>query len=138
MAWPDPKIGRFVRLEGGDEILVGLSSVALKGKAQAGVNVVYDTPYAVYVHEDLTKYHAPPTQAKFLEQPARDSFIQNEIAGEVFAVLRNRKPLLNALRIGAQILLDESQKLVPVDTGRLKRSGRVEEVFSFLGKAERG
>lgn len=28
--------------------------------------VSYDTPYAVYVHEDLTKYHEPPTQARFL------------------------------------------------------------------------
>ena len=26
-------------------------------------------PYAVYVHENLTARHAPPTQAKFLEDP---------------------------------------------------------------------
>jgi hypothetical protein len=33
--------------------------------------VVYLTDYAIYVHEDLTKYHKPPTQAKFVETPAR-------------------------------------------------------------------
>lgn len=29
----------------------------------------YSTDYAVYVHEILTNYHKPPTQAKFLEVP---------------------------------------------------------------------
>lgn len=29
--------------------------------------------YALYVHEDLTKYHAPPTQAKFLERAIAES-----------------------------------------------------------------
>lgn len=33
--------------------------------------VVYETPYAGYVHENLTAYHAPPTQAKYLETAAR-------------------------------------------------------------------
>jgi hypothetical protein len=37
------------------------------------VNVEYgndtDVDYAVYVHEDLTKFHQAPTQAKFLEIP---------------------------------------------------------------------
>lgn len=28
-------------------------------------------PYAVYVHEDLTKRHNPPTKAKYLEDPAK-------------------------------------------------------------------
>jgi hypothetical protein len=28
-----------------------------------------DAPYAIYVHEILSYYHRPPTQAKFLEQP---------------------------------------------------------------------
>jgi hypothetical protein len=32
-----------------------------------------DAPYALYVHEDLTKFHAPPTQAKFLERAARET-----------------------------------------------------------------
>jgi len=34
--------------------------------------ITYSTDYAIYVHEDMTKYHNPPTQAKFLEQPARE------------------------------------------------------------------
>jgi hypothetical protein len=29
--------------------------------------------YVIYVHEDLSKRHAAPTQAKFLEQPLREA-----------------------------------------------------------------
>lgn len=35
------------------------------------VDVKYSTKYALAVHEILYYYHKPPTQAKFLEQPAR-------------------------------------------------------------------
>lgn len=35
------------------------------------VDVKYSTYYALAVHEILYYYHKPPTQAKFLEQPAR-------------------------------------------------------------------
>lgn len=38
---------------------------------KAGAMVGYDRPYAVYVHEDLMKFHKFPTCAKFLEIPAR-------------------------------------------------------------------
>ncbi len=31
-------------------------------------NVGYDTPYALYVHEDPDARHAPPTRWKFLEE----------------------------------------------------------------------
>lgn len=44
-----------------------------KGKG-AQFEVVYgdeEAFYALYVHEDLTKKHAPPTQAKFLEDAVR-------------------------------------------------------------------
>lgn len=35
--------------------------------------VTYDTDYAIYVHEDLSVYHDPPTTAKFLEIPLRNN-----------------------------------------------------------------
>jgi hypothetical protein len=35
--------------------------------------VVYDTDYAVYVHEILTKKHKSPTTAKFLERAVRET-----------------------------------------------------------------
>lgn len=30
-------------------------------------------PYALWVHEDLTKYHEPPTQARFVSQAVYDT-----------------------------------------------------------------
>lgn len=34
--------------------------------------IVFTEYYAVYVHEDLTKYHKPPTSAKFIERIVND------------------------------------------------------------------
>lgn len=48
--------------------------------AAATLRLGYHTNYAVYVHERLDLYHAPPTKAKFLEDPVRahaPKFIQN-------------------------------------------------------------
>lgn len=39
--------------------------------------------YAIYVHEITSNYHAPPTQAKFLEQPAMEEAAR--FAGELAA-----------------------------------------------------
>lgn len=47
--------------------------VAVEGKLLATTAYVfYGTSYATYVHEDLEAFHEPPTQAKYLEQPARE------------------------------------------------------------------
>lgn len=40
------------------------------GPAQPGLRGD-EVDYAIYVHEDLSKYHTPPTSAKFLERPYR-------------------------------------------------------------------
>lgn len=37
------------------------------------VTISYDTKYAIYVHEILEAWHAPPTMAKFLEIPVKQS-----------------------------------------------------------------
>ncbi len=42
-----------------------------KGKTKIEVWVTYGTEYGIYVHEDLDAWHAPGTQAKFLEEPFR-------------------------------------------------------------------
>ncbi|MCX4818362.1 hypothetical protein OG883_00250 [Streptomyces sp. NBC_01142] len=43
--------------------------------------VVYDTPYAVRVHEDMTARHSPGRSAKYVES------VLPEVAGEVQAVI---------------------------------------------------
>lgn len=40
-----------------------------------------DVDYAIYVHEDLTKYHHYPTKAKFLEDPLNRA--APELAGKI-------------------------------------------------------
>lgn len=47
--------------------LKGSGRVEVKGKGLgAEARVIYEAPYAIYVHENLEAYHAPPTQARFL------------------------------------------------------------------------
>lgn len=43
-------------------------SVTRRGKYGIDAIAGYDTEYAIYVHERLDAYHAPPTRAKFLEE----------------------------------------------------------------------
>ncbi len=52
--------------------------------------VVYDTPYAVRQHEDLTYRHAPGRQPKFLEQPANAErgTMQQIIAAQIRRAMR--------------------------------------------------
>jgi hypothetical protein len=92
---------------------------------QSKVVVGYAAPYAVYVHENLEARH-PIGQAKFLEQPARE--YRKDMAAAVVAGLRAGESLTQAQLAAGKVLLRESQKLVPVDTGLLKRSGYVDVV----------
>lgn len=47
--------------------------------------------YGVFVHEMVDNYHAPPTQAKFLEQAANEHM--EEVPGRVAEFLRRRTGL---------------------------------------------
>lgn len=91
----------------------------------ASFQVAYGTDYGIYVHEDLSMNHPRGGQAKFVEEPARTG--RPTMQGIIASTLQpsRKRSLADAVRRAAQWLLDASQRLVPVDTGRLKRSGRV-------------
>jgi len=84
--------------------------------------VEYTAPYAIWVHEKTWVQHRIG-QAKFLEAAAKRSRerMKNAIAED----LKAGKSFRQANRRAAQILLYDSSRLVPVDTGELRRSGRV-------------
>lgn len=105
------------------KVLAALRAQSLRLKKTARVEVVYEAPYAVYVHENLQAAHAAPTQAKYLEAPAR--YLQRPMAAKVTQALRRKKSLESGLVEAAFLLFDESQRIVPVDTGALKASGKV-------------
>lgn len=84
--------------------------------------VGYTAPYSIFVHENLDANHPNGGIAKFLEQPARTK--KREMGQIVRKVMRRKDGTLKeAVTQSAQYLLEESQKLVPVDTGFLKASG---------------
>jgi hypothetical protein len=86
------------------------------------VIVGYSAYYAIYVHEDLTKNHKVG-EAKFLENAAK--VMENTLAQHVGnAVANMTDPPLAMLQAG-YMLLEESNRRVPVDTGFLKSTGEV-------------
>ena len=84
--------------------------------------VTYETEYAIYVHENLEVFHRVG-QAKFLEEPART--YRYYIAKVIADQKRKGRSWKQAMQLGMLQLLNLSRPLVPVDTGRLKRSGRI-------------
>lgn len=86
--------------------------------------VGFAAPYCIYVHERTDIPHAPPTQAKFLEQPARQ--FRNQMGGVIRFALQRGKTYAEALHDAGWFLLKKAWPLVPVDTGWLKSSGFVE------------
>lgn len=73
--------------------LRGSGHVQIPEVTEAGVSVVMGfggaaSNYAIYVHENLSSYHRPPTQAKFLERPflAAAQGMAQRLAGD----LKNR------------------------------------------------
>lgn len=62
----------------------GNTAVQIQGQQTVGI-VYFDdgkAPYAIYVHEDLTKFHKPPTIAKFLQ------VTQYKNRGEISRIIR--------------------------------------------------
>lgn len=94
-----------------------------KRNAKLTFAVTYTAPYATRVHEDLEMPHTNG-QAKYLEQPLREN--TSKMSAMVKDLMSKGKTLNQALRLVGEWLLEESKKLVPVDTGRLRDSGRVD------------
>jgi hypothetical protein len=113
--------------------LIGLAGVKQairslgKGKEKPVEHTVeYVAPYAIYVHENLLAGHPNGGQAKFLEQPARE--LRSIIPRKMKEWMQQGYTLEQASFFAASLLKDTSQPLVPVDTGRLKRSWRIRRV----------
>jgi hypothetical protein len=90
--------------------------------------VEYTASYAALIHEDLAMNHPNGGQAKFLETVFRTR--QRE-AGRILEKIMKRKngTLKEAVLETAKFFRIESQKLVPVKTGKLRDSA-IESVRS--------
>ena len=100
--------------------------LAMDARKKPRVVVGYQAPYAVYVHENLEAFHSNG-QAKYLETVLREhkSAVINTFTATYKRVSRNQPPMV-ATRAGllaaGLFVQAESQRLVPVRTGFLKRS----------------
>lgn len=100
-----------------------LSSAAQNVKEKkVEAEIGYSAPYAVYVHEDLQKYHSNG-QAKFLEQPYNS--MKPALTQMIIDSLKKGDTLSKAVGKAYLVLKAASQALVPVDTGTLRDSAYV-------------
>lgn len=109
-----------------DKVIASLAAKSLRGKKKARLDVGYEAPYAVYVHEDLTANHPNGGQAKFLEAAVRGN--RREMAAIVRRSIQAKNGLEEGLLRSGHFLMSRSRPLVPVDTGFLRDSGYVRVV----------
>lgn len=115
----------MAKVEGVGELnrILGVMAKFIGKTTRPTVKLGYSAPYALYVHEDLEMRHKPPTQAKYLETPMR--LLRPELSAMIRGDVKGGIPVDLALLKAASMIMDASQLLVPVDTGRLKSSGYV-------------
>lgn len=108
---------------GGGPLVAQLQNLKKGAQRASGPKAVagYSAPYAVYVHERTDVYH-PVGQAKFLETAAAQQ--RGAMASLIADQMRKGRSINQATLTAAQLLLRESNRLVPVDTGFLRDSGR--------------
>lgn len=114
-----------------------------KIEATGSYAVGYSASYAVIVHEDMEAAHGedynekyaaeiaagtkhsrgPNQQAKYLETPFRR--LSKQFGRIVEDTYKSTKSVMKGLLKCALLLLRESKKIVPVDTGVLKASAEV-------------
>lgn len=112
------------------EYIGGLSKLlhTMKEKARrivrnnptVSLRIGYTAFYALRVHEDLMMNHPNGGEAKFLEKAIRRN--NAEITDIVSREIRNGQSLSEALFKAGEMIVAESTKLVPVDTGYLRDS----------------
>jgi hypothetical protein len=112
-------------IEGVGGVVSRLSALSLRSVRIATVNVGYNADYAVYVHENLEARHIVG-QAKYLERPSRELRTQLR-AIIITSLLAPAQPwgwdVGLALKKAGDYLLDQSKKIVPVQSGTLRDSG---------------
>jgi hypothetical protein len=114
-----------VKIEGFKRVTSVLGGLAVKARregARSRYAVGFQAPYAVYVHENLQAHHSVG-QAKFLEQPMREN--RAKYRALIRQLMKRRFTIDQAMLGAARALLRDALPLVPVDTGRLKKSGKV-------------
>lgn len=90
------------------------------GEDRAVVACGYEAHYAVYQHENLQYQHLPGREAKFLEKTIRNRRV--EIGDVVAKEIKRTVSMAAGLEAAAHYILDQSNKIVPLDTGFLEDS----------------
>lgn len=126
------------RIDGLEQLMGQLKDLQTESRRDNNrrLAVGYLAFYAIYVHERLDVYHAPPTMAKWLETTYRR--VAGRMAKIIYAVLRTQSrgkggryvaggtnKMAQALVAAGDYLIREANAICPIDTGYLRRSAFV-------------
>lgn len=111
-----------MKVEGLERLVEQLRAKAAKSLKDdnVSVSVGYVAAYALPVHERLDLHHVAPTQAKFLEQPARQLSSDGTLSQIFLQAKQQGKTTAEALLLCGLRVQRDSQMLCPVDTGNLR------------------
>lgn len=112
-----------VQIKGLDKVIAGLRNLKNRHKPMVECHISYTADYAAKVHEDMQVFH-PTGQAKFLETAVRLN--QATITTYVSQAIAGGKSIDVAFNEIGFVILAVSNSLVPVLTGFLRASGRVD------------
>ncbi len=112
-----------VQIKGLDKVLTGLRNLKKRHKPMVECHISYTADYAIHVHEDMQIFH-PNGQAKFLETAIRLNL--STMVNYVSQAIQGGKSIEQSLEEVGYLVLMVSNGLVPVKTGFLRASGRVD------------
>ena len=106
----------------GREDLVKVFALETRRAESATYSVEYTNWKAAIVHE-VQAFHVSPTQWKYLEEPFRQ--LRGAMVSTIADQMNRGRSLRQAVSIAILRVFNASQRLVPVETGDLKASGRI-------------
>lgn len=111
-------------MEGLTKTLKGFDKAIAQTKRETPTSfrIEYTAPYALKVHENVNAEYRNG-EPKFLENAIKEN--KKRIGEKIANLVRKKKGLKHAIKRGAEDLLEQSNKRVPVNTGALKRSGTI-------------
>jgi len=126
-------------IKGAKKLIANLKRRQQKFSKEITIAAGYDAPYAIFVHEAIEMklkgkkrpsgigvYWGPSGKAKFLEDPARQE--TKAIGAAISTTLQAGGSIVEALMAGGNLLLDISEKQVPVETGKLVESTFIKRI----------
>lgn len=112
----------MARIENVNKVRGALQAMKKRFPEHTSVLVGYSAQYALHVHERTDLRHKAGKIAKYLEVPFRELVDSGKLVKVIYLAVRGGSTMRQALIQGGLRVQRESQKVVPIRTGKLRAS----------------